>query len=92
MQDKERDMLVKCEVSDSMTVVSSAGPIDCAGFSGQEAGRGLRAGFSRDPAQWKASLGGMAVLAIALFLLVVFADEAMDGGMMNALLASISRA
>ncbi|HCY64112.1 MAG TPA: hypothetical protein DHV59_15080 [Oxalobacteraceae bacterium] len=75
-------MLIKCDIPGARVgVVSSMGPVDCA-----------PAGLRRVSGEWKYSLGGVAVLAIALFLLVLLADEAMDGGVLAALLSSLGHA
>lgn len=74
-------MLIKCEVPEALSgVVSSAGPIDCA-----------PAGWQRVRREWKHALGGLAVLAVAMFLLVLLADEAMEGGVVEALLHTLGR-
>lgn len=75
-------MLIKCDVSESLSgVVSSVGPIDCS-----------PAGFQRNRGEWKYSLGGMAVLALAMLLLVLLADEAMEGNVVASLLSSFGLA
>lgn len=75
-------MLVKCEVAESLSgIVSSAGPIDC-----------VPAGSRLARGEWKYSLGGMAVLALAMVLLVVLAEEAMEGGVVAGLLSSLGLA
>lgn len=75
-------MLIKCEVSESLSgVVSSAGPIDCS-----------PAGMRRNRGEWKYSLGGVAVLGAAMVLLVLLADEAMEGNVVASLLSSFGLA
>ncbi|WP_147384070.1 hypothetical protein [Noviherbaspirillum sedimenti] len=72
-------MLIKCEFAGTERgVVSSSGPIDCA-----------PAGYRPALGEWKYSLGGMSALAVALFLLVLLTVEAMHGGVLSALLASL---
>lgn len=74
-------MLIKCEVPESLSgVVSSAGPIDCA-----------PSGLRRTQREWKHSLGGLAVLIVAMLLLVLLADEAMGGRSLEALLHMFGR-
>jgi len=75
-------MLVKCDIPESLgAVVSSMGPVDFA-----------PAGLRRASGGWRYSLGGVIVLAIALFLLVLLADEAMEGGVLAAVLSSLGHA
>lgn len=84
-------MLGKCEIYESMRgVISSAGPIDCTQFLGaHEPGRAVPARLRRISGEWKYSVGGILLFAVALFLLVLMADEAMDGGVLAAMLASL---
>jgi hypothetical protein len=74
-------MLIKSEMPEMLSgIVSSAGPIDCAP-AGLRLGRG----------GLKQALGGMAVLAVAMVVLVVLADEAMGGGAVKTLLHTLGR-
>lgn len=87
-------MLVQCDIPGAMaSVVSSAGPIDCSRFAvAHEAGRFGPARFRRAPGTWKYFLGGIISSVVALFLLVLMTDEAMNGGVLAALLASLGAA
>ncbi|WP_165973816.1 hypothetical protein [Paucimonas lemoignei] len=62
-------------------IVSPAGPIDYA-----------PAGARQSRGEWKYSLGGLVVLAIAMMLLVLLADEAMEGGVVAGLLSALGLA